>query len=134
MATIGISNRQGPGTHFYKNGDKYAGSFSGDVFDGRGELELGSLDVYKGDFVGGVLQGNGTMEYKVRAVRNAPPCEEGWIQTDNVAQGGHTYVGQWRNWTRRGEGEVVYRNGDRHTGIWDGESGEARNENNGTLD
>ena len=51
---------------FFKNGDKFTGDFSEDLFHGRGEMRFGNLNTYRGEFLNGRMEGKGKMKYKVQ--------------------------------------------------------------------
>ena len=56
--------REGKGTFYYVNGDKYVGDWKGDVQHGKGIYYFSTGDRYVGDYVDGERTGQGIYVHK----------------------------------------------------------------------
>ncbi len=88
--------RDGFGTVYWVNGDKYVGSLNNDKISGNGRLTHAGLGSYDGSFLDGLRHGTGTF----------------------VWNNGDKYSGSWKNDKMDGVGLYTFKNGDRYEGAW----------------
>ena len=88
--------QNGQGQARFKNGDTYAGQWSGGLMHGRGVYVFRTRARYEGEFYRGAMQGEGTMRYP----------------------DGTYYVGQWHANQKSGIGRLVTTSGTSREGRW----------------
>ena len=90
--------REGKGTWYGFNGDRYEGEWKNDKKEGKGIYYHNNGDRYEGDYRNGEKEGKGIYYY------NREPFK------------GDVYEGDWRNGKREGKGIYYWNDGDRRMG------------------
>jgi hypothetical protein len=125
-----VFKKTGKGILYYKNKDKYEGTFANDERSGHGTywaFENGKYRlVYNGDYLGNARNGFG-ISYNAKGER----YEGEWLMNQRHGKGkqiyggrvpdgfgGDLYDGDWVHDKRSGEGTYFYANGDVYRGGW----------------
>ncbi len=88
--------RDGIGTIYWTNGNKYLGQIKNNKIDGTGQLEYIGIGTYQGHFVNGLKDGTGIFSWN----------------------NGEQYSGSWKNDMLNGNGTYLFKNGDEYIGKW----------------
>ena len=105
--------KEGFGIFMDSKGNKYAGEWKDDKFNGKGRLFSINGDVYEGNFKKGVIEGNGmflskTMGYKyLGEFKNHKFHGKGKLIYDNKI----IYEGNFVEGYKEGEGKIIFSNG-----------------------
>jgi len=109
--------REGFGTYYWKNGDKYVGEYKNDLKDGHGTYYWKNGDKYVGEWKNDQKDGRGTYCWKngdkyVGEYKNDLKHGQGtYYYTD-----GTKYIGEWKNDKRTGHGKLIFLDGSYEEG------------------
>ena len=89
--------KEGYGICYYKNGDKYEGTWKDNKKDGKGSFYYNEKEeVYRGNFINDYPNGNGIYYFK----------------------NGDRYEGLFKDGKKHGEGTIFFANGGRYKGLF----------------
>ena len=110
--------REGKGTEYYPNGNRYVGNFKNGVREGSGVLVMKSGTRYEGDFSNGRFHGQGTLTTASGAVVLQGTWHSGRLEGHGKAihGDGSVYEGTFEGGLRHGSGRVVYADGSVYKG------------------
>lgn len=107
------------GEKFLPNGDIYAGSWHGNLPEGRGKYLWANGCMYEGHWCRGKKTGNGRISWPLGATYEGD-FWSGYLHGFGTYTGvdGATYKGQWLLNQKHGYGHKCYKNGDFYNGDW----------------
>lgn len=107
------------GEKFLPNGDIYAGSWHGNLPEGRGKYLWANGCMYEGHWCRGKKTGNGRISWPSGATYEGD-FWSGYLHGFGTYTGvdGATYKGQWLLNQKHGYGHKCYKNGDFYNGDW----------------
>ena len=109
--------KDGKGTYYFNDGNKYYGDWVEDVRSGVGIFYYQKGDKYEGEFLDGKKHGKGTYFYS-----NGDKYEGDFVNDERTGKGkmkykkGERYEGDFLNGKKHGNGIYIFANGDRYEG------------------
>jgi len=113
--------KDGKGTYYFNDGNKYYGDWIDDVRNGRGIFYYQNGDKYEGEFVDGKKHGKGTYYYN-----NGDKYEGDFVNDERTGKAKIKYKkgdnkydkfeGEVKNGKKVGNGIYIFANGDRYEG------------------
>ncbi|MDO4948844.1 MAG: caspase family protein [Bacteroidales bacterium] len=109
--------REGQGTKYFTNGDKYVGEYKDDKRNGQGTYTWSSGNKYVGEFKDDKIDGQGTKYFT-----SGDKYVGEWKDDKFNGQGtytwpnGHKYVGEYKDDERNGHGTYTWSNGNKYVG------------------
>lgn len=100
--TLVCNRLEGEGKYTWTNGSMYKGEVNEGLRNGYGELRIVDGKLYIGEWLNGKMYGKGLMIFEINS--NGDPISY--------------YEGQWKENSREGYGERIYRSGNMYRGQW----------------
>ena len=108
--------RNGQGTLFWADGQKYQGQWKNGQKEGQGAMTWADGSIYQGQWKNNMPDGQGSFAYPIYQGewKNGKKDGQGTLTDAN----GDKYKGQWKNNKRDGQGTLTNANGDKYKGQW----------------
>lgn len=119
--------RRGNDTFLFPNGNKYVGSYKGELMHGKGEFIWTNGNKYTGEFKNGMRHGKGIMSY-YNGYTYTGDFQKGYCEGNGRFnfKNGDVFEGNFKKGIKEGKGTYTHSNGDKYIGEWKNDKREGR--------